>query len=514
MGAEATLKLLLLGEDRSAGKALRGAGRDADSTRGKFGKLAKVGSVALAGGLLAAGAAAVKFGRAAAADQASAAMLEKSLKNTTGATDAQVKATEDWITAQGKALGVADDNLRPALASLARATGDVGEAQELAGLAMDISAGTGKDLGAVATALAKAQNGQVGGLGRLGIATKDAEGKTKTFSAIQDDLAKKFGGSAATAADTFEGKMGRLNLMFEEGQEAIGAKLLPVAEDLVDWFVRDGLPAIQKFGKWFKENLLPPIKELAEKIMVGARKAFEQFKKAISDARPGLELYGNVIKNVIWPIVKKLAEVALPALGLAFRAIGKYMGFIGKAGTDMWNNVLQPVFKFFAQAVGVVLRGLAKMFAALGKVPGMGWAKNAAEDLNNAADGAYDLADGIRKIPPKKDIRFNITGLGTLSTLQQSMNLLSGASAVGGPVNTSGFRLVGEHGPEIAYIPAGSQVYSATQTDRMRVGATGDGRTVVIENHFGVGTDRRAAAREIVGMLKELGVTTGAPVTV
>lgn len=66
MGAEATLKMILIGEDRSAGKTLRGAAKDAETGSDKFRGFAKAAGVALTGGLITAGAAMVKFG-----DQAS-----------------------------------------------------------------------------------------------------------------------------------------------------------------------------------------------------------------------------------------------------------------------------------------------------------------------------------------------------------------------------------------------------------------------------------------------------------
>jgi hypothetical protein len=246
-----------LGKDVSAGSTAREVEGTTSRLGAKMAKVGKIAAVGLAAGTVLAGKALFDMGKAAADDAEQQAILAKALQNNAGATKGQIAATEDWISAQGKALGVTDDQLRPALANLVRATGDVGKAQKLASLAMDVSAGSGKDLGVISLALAKAQNGNVGALGRLGIATKDAHGKTKSFAQIQDDLAKKFGGSAAAKADTFAGKMGRLKLIFDEAKESIGAKLLPVAERLANWFISSGLPAIQRFSSWLSEKLGP-----------------------------------------------------------------------------------------------------------------------------------------------------------------------------------------------------------------------------------------------------------------
>lgn len=106
-------------------------GHSADLAGGKmrkFGSAAKVGFTAMAAGTAIAGIAAYKFAKGAMEDQAAASKLALQLKNSAGATKGQVAATEAWITAQGKALGVTDDELRPALGRLVTATGDVDQA--------------------------------------------------------------------------------------------------------------------------------------------------------------------------------------------------------------------------------------------------------------------------------------------------------------------------------------------------------------------------------------------------
>jgi len=193
------------------------------------------------------GAAAFAATKAASADAAAQAQLAQTLRTAAGATATQVAATEKWITAQGTALGVADDELRPAIAQLATATGDVAKAQKLASVAMDISAGSGKSLKQVTAALAKAQStGSVTALAKYGVATKDAAGDTKSLSQVTTELAGKYKGAASTAANTAAGKQKRLTLQLGELQEQIGAKLLPVMTKLA----AVGLRAVS----WISQN--------------------------------------------------------------------------------------------------------------------------------------------------------------------------------------------------------------------------------------------------------------------
>lgn len=192
------------------------------------------------------GAAAFKATQAAADDEAAQSRLAQTLKTAAGATKGQVAATEAWITAQGKALGVTDDELRPAISKLAVATGDIAKAQKLATVAMNISAGSGKSLEQITTALAKAQaTGSVTALAKYGVATKDAEGNTKSLSQVTSELAEKYRGAASKSANTAAGQQKRLQVQLGELQEEIGLKLLPVLTKMATF----GLKAVEWIGK-------------------------------------------------------------------------------------------------------------------------------------------------------------------------------------------------------------------------------------------------------------------------
>jgi len=138
----------------------------------------------------------------------------------------QLPEIETGIERLSRMFGIADDQLRPAFQQLALVTEDVTQSQNLLALAMDISAGTGRDLESVTMALAKAAGGQTTALGRLGVGLDSALLKSKDMDAITAELARKFGGQAAAAADTYGGKMARLSVAVDEAKEAIGLGLL------------------------------------------------------------------------------------------------------------------------------------------------------------------------------------------------------------------------------------------------------------------------------------------------
>ncbi len=423
----------IIANDKASAK-FDAVGKSAQGAGGKMKKFAAVGALAVGAAAVVAGKALFDMTMAASQDAAGQARLAKTLQNTTKATKDQVAGVEDWISRQGELLGVTDDQLRPAIEKLAVATGDLRQAQDLASLAMDVAAGSGKSLEQVSMALARAANGNVGALGRLGIATKDASGKTKDFDQITADLAKTFAGQARSQAETLEGKMARLRLRFDETKEAIGARLLPMAERFGTWMLDKAIPAIEQGAKWlgdklgpafeavgdFISGILPALRDFAGKYLTGAKKAMADVKVGLKDAAPFFDLVknvakgvGQVLKTVVIPAMGWLVEKTFPLLGAAAKQMGKNLRAIGEAGKWMWNNALQPVFKLLFEAVSTSMRKFGEMLQTLGKAPGMGWVGDLGDKLVNTAEKADRVANAIRKIPDKTvnvHVRYTTSG--------------------------------------------------------------------------------------------------------
>ena len=229
MAGERTFVVKFISDVAGATKGIKSVGGELGALGKKLGlSLPSFKQVAIASaaatGAIAAGL--FKAAQAAAEDQKSQALLADQLVKTTGATTAQIRQVEDYIDVTQRATGIADDQLRPAIATLTRATGDSTKAQELLGLALDISAGSGKELETVSLALAKGVNGNVGAFTKLGIPLDANIVKTKDFAAAQAVLTKQFGGASAVAAGTFEGQMKRLNIIIGEAVESIGYAIL------------------------------------------------------------------------------------------------------------------------------------------------------------------------------------------------------------------------------------------------------------------------------------------------
>lgn len=187
-----------------------------------------------------------KATQAAAEDQKSQALLARQLQETVGASDGLIASTERLISQQQLLTGVSDTELREALATLVRGTGDAQKSMTLLATATDISAATGKDLASVSIALSKAANGQFTALTRLGIPIDENTKKSKDFNAVLRTLNEQFGGAAKTAAGTFEGQLKILQGQFGEIVETVGAALLPYLQRFSTFLVNDVAPAVQR----------------------------------------------------------------------------------------------------------------------------------------------------------------------------------------------------------------------------------------------------------------------------
>ena len=184
--------------------------------------------------------------KAAIEDQAAQASLARQIKQSTGATNDQVKSVEKYISGLGRSAAISDDEARPALQKLIVATKDVAKATELMNLATDVAAATGKPLIDVTDALAKAYAGNMKGLNALSPEVKAMIKDGASLAEVQKVLEANFGGAGKAAADTAAGGMKKLSIAFAETKEGIGEAFLPIMEKV--------LPVVQKFAAWAEAN--------------------------------------------------------------------------------------------------------------------------------------------------------------------------------------------------------------------------------------------------------------------
>jgi hypothetical protein len=335
MAGNRTLKLSILADVDDLNKKLKAANSDVETSAGKLEKFGKVAGAAFVAAAAAAGAYAIKIGvdgvKAAIADEQSQLRLAESLEKATGATKAQIAATEDSIDKMARATGVADDQLRPALSRLAISTGSVSKAQDLLSLALDISTQTGKPLQGVADALSKAYDGNTTSLGRLGVGLSATELRAMSFTDVQNRLSELFGGAAAANAQTFQGRIDRLKVAFDEGVETIGTKLLPIIEALIRIIIEKVVPGFEKFAK-----------------------LFDPIKKAIDNNKESFQALGNFIVDYLVPVFTV--------------TLGGAISFVAKIAAGV-VNVVASVINVIRTLVSGAIDGINALIKAYNAVP-------------------------------------------------------------------------------------------------------------------------------------------------
>lgn len=347
--------------DKTANAAEKQMGKASKSIDKVGAGMTKFGAAGLAAaGTLGAGL--FKLAQGAIDDQKAQALLAQQMKTTTGATNAQVAAVENLIDQTARATGVVDDELRPAFATLLRATKDVTEAQGLLQTALNISAGTGRDLGAVTQALSRAATGNVTALTRLGVPLDANAKKTKDFDAIIGSLNKTFAGAAATAADTYAGKLARTKVALSEAGEEIGTAFIPVVE-------------------------------MGANIVTKSVGAFDKLNSATGNAAGKLATYGTVALGAI-------STLSLLG-GQAIKARDRFTT-LGDDGTRSMNNLGKAAtgvgiaFAAFA-ATDIVFNAINDVTNASGKATDSLKALNIALSKTSTEDAVKAFRDLVKK---------------------------------------------------------------------------------------------------------------------
>jgi len=229
-------------------------------------------------------------------DQAQQEKLAIALRNTTGATDETIQATEDYLRSLEMTTGFNNNEMRPALESLVRVTGDVGQAQQLLGLAMDVSAGTGAGLTEVSDALAKAQSGNLKSLQALNPALRESIKDGASLDSVFAQLTTTFGGSAVAMGQTTAGQIAILKNQVGELADSFGTALLPIVSSMV--------PIFQSLASFIERN------QTAFLALAGF---VATFSAAILVANAALKINA---------IVTALAALKLQIFGMALTATG------------------------------------------------------------------------------------------------------------------------------------------------------------------------------------------------
>lgn len=410
-------------------KGVNSAANEVEGFGSRLGKFGKMAGAAFA----AAGAAAAAYAgkllidgvKSAIEDEKAQTALATSLKNVTGATDNQIAAVEDQILKTSLLTGITDDELRPSFDRLLRSTQNVAEAQKLQTLAIDVAAGSGKSLQAVSDALAKAHDGNFAALKKLGVPLDENIVKTKDFDAAQQALAATFGGQAAAQADTFAGKMQRLQVAFNEGKETVGSYVLDALTPLVSGIVN---------------NVIPAISNVADTIGTYLKPVFEDITKFIQEVLiPNFKAFWGFLVDVLIPSIIKTVKPIIEGLFSAFDSVA---GAIKdnedklKPLFNLFKAVAEFVIKYLAPALGTILGAALKAIGAI-----LGGLISGFSQVLGVIEGVVSAIRSLVSLVASNPIVKGISGI--------ISSAFGGARAAGGSVSAGKSYLVGEKGAEL-----------------------------------------------------------------
>ena len=403
--------------------------READQSLSEFGaSLKKFGLAAAAGvGTLAAG---IGFAaKAAAEDQKSFVLMSTAIRNVTGATNDQIKALDAQIGKMSLATGIADDKLRPAFAALTRGTRDIEAATRDFDLVLDISTSLQMDATTVADALAKGYEGNMKALRGLSPEMAAVIKEGASMNEVLDILRGNFSGATADAADTFQGRMARLQVAFSEIVEQVGYALLPILERIATFIADKVVPVIQEFADAFSEKGLSGVIDVAMgKVsdFYDETSAMTRFVINASIALGGMYTAFRALTFI--QTISKLMDTFTAATGRATLAVGGFqttaLGMVRGIG-------------LVAASVAITLEGLLQNNAEYGRILlgrvgkfvnifiGMiETAANSAVYAVNLINRAYNAIPFLPDVP--------LLGPAKIPRLPEDFSAASGATAVGG----------------------------------------------------------------------------------
>ena len=181
-----------------------------------------------------------------------------------------------------------------------------------------------------------------------------------SFEQVQGRLSELFGGAAAANADTYAGKIARVQVAFNEAKETLGTALLPILDTFLKFINENALPAIQAFTSAFSltesqgfgkvvTDVGTTLKQTFTPIIEGVKSIFDKVKTAVMNSKDEFSDF--------WDVVKFIA----PKIGSAIGDALKVVGAIAEILITVFAKVLaaiKPLINTAIDGINLVIRGL------------------------------------------------------------------------------------------------------------------------------------------------------------
>lgn len=407
-------------------------------------------------------------------DEVAQKALATQLENTLGANQNMVASAEEFISTMSRQAGVADDVLRPALANAVRGTGDFETATKLLTIALDGAAATGKPLDTVLQALIKAQNGNEAALYKLAPQLKATKGNIDDFAA-----------SVKGAAEASRNPFAAFQISLDEAKEAIGARMLPTLNKLVDRLTPMVDKLVPAFGDVIDaltpvvEALVPPLVDVVNALLPLIPPLLDIIKAVLplitTLLPPLVDLFVKLLP-VIQPIIDILVDLLVPILQTLVTVLKTVVTWVGDVlvAFEPFGRKIQKAF----EGVGTFFKGLVN-----------GWTDTFESFINGAIDGLNGIIRAINLVGKYGPIKFSVGTIGHINLPKLANGGIVMPSPGGSIVN------VAEAGKPEAIIPLD------------RLGNLGGATTV------NVYVNQAVTAQTIIDVINKYSRNTGTSVT-
>lgn len=364
------VKVAIIGDERELKRAakegvkdLKEVGNAGDKSGSKLGKFAKVAGAGIAGGL-AIGVAAMGIAiHAGDALNESQDMLAKALDDTHRKV-ADIGTVVGPTMKQMEKWGYTNEEVNTGLAKLVRSGDTLKKATDDISLAANIAKGRNISLASAEDLLVKVRTGHVALLGRYGIATKDATGKTISQTEAIQKLSEMYSGSADVASESLSGKTAALKAKFADFTAHVGQKLIPILLALVSFVVDKLLPAIGKIATWIQTKGIPAVIAFGEHVAEMYARYVEPTVNSIVNVFKGLvkQITGifDLIHDIFtgkWSAIG--ADLKRIVSGMVQEVTGLFTGWVSSIGRLLGNGA-----GLLARAAGHIGSGIVNAIAS------------------------------------------------------------------------------------------------------------------------------------------------------
>lgn len=485
MASTVGLEFVLTAVDK-ASKTFGDVGDAANQAGGKFGAGISKATPYAVGALGALGAGLAMSVSAAQEADAQHLKLEDAYRRFPALADTNIAAMDKLNASIQRKTGADDDDLAAGQAVLAQYGLTGQQIQELTPLVNDFAVKTGTDLTTAFGQVGKSMLGQGKALKGVGIDFKDAGDLGGNYQQVLDGLTDKVGGYAETVGGTAAGKSKIFNQQLSNLKESIGEQVMPALSAMMDKFVM--------FASWASQNsglimgIAVAIGAVAAAVVVinGAMKVFA----AVQAVQTAVQWANNaawLASPITWIILAVIAAIAAVVLAIqnwgaitewlkgVWAAVGDWFSGLWdglKSGANAVWNVLKTVWNW--SPYGLIINNWGTILDFFKQVPGM--LGDALKTVANVLTWPFRTAfNKIADLWNDSVGQFSFTvpdwvpGVGGKGFSLPKMPHIPGfADGVQG--FSGGWAMVGERGPELAYLPKGSDVYPT---------GTGPGNTYV-----------------------------------